>query len=140
MQNMPLIIFVDDDEDDAHLFQNAINEISNGCIVSYASCGKDFFDLLEKVSPQFIFLDIKMPDQDGITCLKLIRAQSQYDSIPIIMYSNSEASMEECFLERANFYIKKPVTYAEIVAALKKVIVFRDLKLKTPTREHFAIT
>ena len=31
---MPLIIFVDDHKDDANLFQKAINEISNQCVVT----------------------------------------------------------------------------------------------------------
>ena len=99
---MPLIIFVDDDEDEAYLFQKAINEISNDCVASFARCGQDFFDLLQSVSPHFIFLDIVLPDEDGISCLKKVRAQKKYDSIPIIMYSDSGSFREECFLEKAD--------------------------------------
>ena len=136
---MPLIIFVDDDEDDANLFQKAVNEISNQCVVNYANCARGFFDLLEKVSPEFIFLDIRMPDEDGISCLKKIRAKNKYDSIPIVMYSSSDSFREECFLEKANFYIKKPGTYTEIVAALKKVLEMNATKNKRTPQEQFSI-
>ena len=128
---MPLIIFVDDNEADGHLFQTAINEILNDCVVRFARCSKGFFDLLEKVTPEYIFLDIAMPGDDGISCLKKIRAQEKYDSIPIIMYSNSDSFKDECFIEKANFYIKKPETYAELLSALRPIILFNAPKYKT---------
>ena len=76
------------------------------------SCGScdEFFDLLEKVTPQFIFLDVVMPGEDaGISCLKKIRAQPKYDRIPIIMYSVSPSHMQECFKEKADFYLESLV-------------------------------
>src|SRR6187200_482826 len=136
---MPLIIFVDDHKDDAHLFQKAINEICNQCVVTLAEGSSEFFDLLEKVTPEFIFLDVVMPHEGGISCLKKIRAQAKYDHIPIIMYSVSPVHMEECFKEHADFYIKKPNTYEEIVACIEKVLTYSEPRFKTTGREHFLI-
>ena len=135
---MPIIILVDDGDEDHYLFHRAVNDISNQCIINYANCGNELFDLLYKVTPEFIFLDISPPAEEGLTCLKKLRAQTEYDSIPILMYSSSLKYMEECYSNKANFYIKKSTSYPIILTALKKVLLLKSPGSHPPI-EQFVI-
>ena len=117
---MPLIIFVDDHEDDARLFQKAINEISNQCVVTLAQGSNEFFDLLEKVTPQYIFLDVVMPNEGGISCLKKIRDQRRYDGVPVIMISanhNIEPSVNEMGVDN---FLPKPFNIDDLISIVAK--------------------
>jgi putative two-component system response regulator len=49
--------------------------------------GKKFFELLEKVSPDLILLDIEMPEMDGYEVIKKLKADEKTAGIPVIFLS-----------------------------------------------------
>lgn len=76
-------------------------------------------DALEKLGTQLVNLimtDLNMPYMDGIEFIKHVRANSDWNNIPVLMVS-TEADQEEqqlAFSAGANGYLIKPVT-AEMV-------------------------
>jgi PleD family two-component response regulator len=52
----------------------------------------------------------------GFECLKIIRANSRFKDVSIIIYStsSSEKDIEETFIEGANIYIKKPNDFTKL--------------------------
>ncbi|MCL2001088.1 MAG: response regulator, partial [Planctomycetes bacterium] len=53
------------------------------------------FALLEKVTPDLILLDIKMPEMDGFEALKRLKSTAAYADIPVIFLTNiQDASVE----------------------------------------------
>jgi CheY-like chemotaxis protein len=118
------ILLVDDDPDELDLFKSAIEEIPLELKVSYATNCDDLTSVLSKYNPDIIFMDINMPGLNGIDCLKLIRKKEAYKNLPIIMYStsNNKKYIEQCYEQKANFYVVKSYTFDGITRAINRVL------------------
>ena len=74
-----LILVVDDSKTNLFI---ASNMLSADYQVITLSSAKKMFNILEKVKPDLILLDIEMPEMDGFEALKLLRADET--DIPVI--------------------------------------------------------
>ena len=70
------------------------------------------FELLEKVKPDLILLDINMPDVDGYDTIKALKDDSRYENIPVIFLSakDDEDSIVRGLSLGAVDFISKPYT------------------------------
>jgi len=68
------------------------------------------FDILEKVLPDLILLDVNMPEMSGYDAIKILKADSRFSDIPVIFLTakNDEESEMEGFDLGAADYITKP--------------------------------
>ena len=121
---MQLIVYVDDNEDDFFIFKKAINEISDSYTVLQIDNPDHLFELIKVVKPDFIFLDIKMPLMNGINCLKNIRADKEYDGIPVIIYSTVKSFKEISYRNKANYYLEKPDSFLKILTTLSSILSY----------------
>ena len=125
-QKTPLrVLLTDDDKDDRLIFNEILNEISMDITIHMVSDGKQMMDFLstnENQLPDIIFLDLNMPNMNGIECLKEIRSHDQYSNISIAIYSTStsENDIDDTFNHGANIYITKPAAYGDLKKVLKK--------------------
>ena len=55
--------------------------------------GRELFALLEKQVPELIVLDIMLPDEDGVSILRRLRADKRYSNIPVIMATAKARSL-----------------------------------------------
>ena len=121
------IAFVDNDEDDRWLFQEAINELEIECTLKLFESAPEIMTYLNrtKVKPDFIFLDINMPYKNGVECLKEIKSNKEYNDIIIIIYAshNNEEHIDSTFNFGANLFIKKPSSFKDIKEILRRVLV-----------------
>jgi len=76
--------------------------------------------------PDIIFLDLKMPKQDGFDVLHWLREHHEYWLIPKIVFSNSahELDVERAYELGANVFFRKPTTFMELVGLLKLTLQF----------------
>jgi len=84
-----------------------------GFQVTSAINGREALDQLHRMERADIALvDWNMPEMDGITFLREVRANVDYDALPVMMVTtNSELSQVSQALEAgANEYIMKPFT------------------------------
>lgn len=111
------ILLIDDDADDAALFEYALEEIHPDCrltIFKYEP-GKSN-DLSNYPLPDLIVLDINMPYKSGEKWLKEIRSVKKYDVVPVIMLSGHKntAYIDNCLSNGADKYFIKPATFGAI--------------------------
>lgn len=80
--------------------------------------GRELFALLEKQVPELIVLDIMLPDEDGVSILRRLRADKRYANIPVIMATakGSEFDKVKGLDSGADDYIAKPFGMLEMVA------------------------
>jgi CheY-like chemotaxis protein len=118
------ILLVDDDPEEYELLQSGCKDIDQDVIVIHADGCDNLLHEVIKHKPDIVFLDINMPGINGIECLKSVRANKQFKSLPVIMYStsNSPSSIQESYQNEANLYIIKPQSIKGIVNALEKVL------------------
>lgn len=119
------VLMAEDDDDDYMVFSLAIDELSVRVVLTRAENGDILFKLLEKDEkhPDMLFLDLLLPCKNGKDCLREIRANSKYDSMPIIVYSSLEdlQSIEFCYREGSNLYAIKPHSLRELKDVLEKI-------------------
>lgn len=70
---------------------------------------------------QAVFLDIEMPDMDGMTLAKLLREEGV--EIPIIFLTSHEEQMEEGYEVRAFRFLVKPVNKEKLEKALSSLFL-----------------
>lgn len=88
------------------------------------SNGAEFFVAMKKEKPELIILDIMLPDEDGVSILKKIRANSDTNDIPIIMASakGSEYDKINSLDLGADDYLSKPFGMMEMVSRVRAVL------------------
>jgi DNA-binding response OmpR family regulator len=90
-----------------------------------AEDGVEALKQVVKHRPDAIILDVMMPEMDGITVCKKLRAHPATASIPVLMLSGrSQIGAEEEGLEAgANAYMKKPMDPKEMLVILNKMMM-----------------
>lgn len=72
--------------------------------------GQELFAAMEKEVPELIVLDIMLPDEDGMSILRRLRADKRFASVPVIMATakGSEFDKVKGLDCGADDYIAKP--------------------------------
>src|SRR5918993_1692580 len=83
------IILADDDQDHAFLFERILHKVHPNVKLSIARNGEELLHLLQQVTPQLVFLDLRMPCKNGIECLQEIRNTPALKDLSIVVYSSS---------------------------------------------------
>jgi two-component system alkaline phosphatase synthesis response regulator PhoP len=89
-----------------------------------ANNGRKGLELVRQELPDLVILDLMMPEMDGITVCKQLRADAQTKSIPIIILTaKSEEADRVLGLEMgADDYVTKPFSPRELVARVRAVL------------------
>ncbi|MCM1322233.1 MAG: response regulator [Bacteroides sp.] len=95
-----------------------------GYEVIEAEDGLDGLEKAKKDSCQLVITDINMPNMDGITFIKELRATAAYKFTPIIALTteSQDAKMQEGRAAGATGWIVKPFTAEKLTAIVKKVV------------------
>lgn len=93
-----------------------------GCDVVTATDG---FEALAKIAdhkPQIVFVDIMMPRLDGYQTCALIKSNSQFRSMPVLMLSSKDGLFDKARgrIVGAQQYLTKPFTRDELLSAIRK--------------------
>ncbi|MDR2507278.1 MAG: response regulator [Candidatus Accumulibacter sp.] len=101
------IMLVDDNVSNLTIGKNLLRDKYN---VFTLSSGEKLFKMLEKVRPDFIMLDIEMPEMDGYAVIKRLKADPKTAPIPVIFLTaknDSNSELEGLSLGAVD-YISKP--------------------------------
>lgn len=121
---MRKIILIDDDRDDAELFQEVLYEIDPSIGFEHFEESKEALKiLLQKQDhlPDLIFLDINMPLVSGWQCLTEFKKTEHLKKVPVIMFTTSSQPKEKETAKQlgADGFISKPSEYT----TLKKLLI-----------------
>jgi CheY-like chemotaxis protein len=74
--------------------------------------------------PDYIILDIQLPDIDGLEVLKRIRASEDGENIPVIAMTSYAMSGDKERLIQAgcNGYIEKPIDPERVIMQINKIL------------------
>ncbi|MGB8213405.1 MAG: pyridoxal-phosphate dependent enzyme [Anaerolineales bacterium] len=90
----PCIALVDDSPDARRLIRRILQSQGN-FIIHEAENGKQALKLVEKEHPDLIILDLMMPEMDGFAVLDALKARPETASIPVIVSTAKELTLEE---------------------------------------------
>jgi len=118
-KNLPAVLIVDDELAVLEAFETILEGEFE---VLTARSGKEALDKIAKESINLVFLDITMPDMDGIQVLRKLK---EYDeNLPVIMATATDSARKavEAIQLGACNYITKPFDVDEVIAVARKAI------------------
>lgn len=114
------VLVVDDEVEAVNFFSVFLKRL--GLNVEKATCGKDALELFNRHKPEWVFLDIKMPDINGFD---LLRKMKGIDSgIKAIMISGRDdtSNKNEARELGVSDYLIKPIDLDQMHKIIKKYI------------------
>ena len=109
--------------DDDHLLHDALCPTlqSEGFEVLHAYAGRDGLRLVKETRPVAVTLDIVMPDIDGWSVLKALKADPDTCDIPVILVSMADGREMGFSLGAADF-LTKPIDAKRLSSALTRCV------------------
>ena len=111
--------------DDAAFMRMMIKDIlsKNGYdIAGEAENGLRAVEKYKEVKPDLVLMDITMPEMDGISALKGIRAEDAGAKVVMCSAMGQQAMVIEAIQAGAKDFIVKPFQAERVLEAVKKVI------------------
>jgi CheY-like chemotaxis protein len=114
--NKPMVLLVEDSEDDAYLFNWRFEQSGATCAVEHVLDGSAAIEFLlrssatsPKLLPFIIFLDLKMPVMNGFEVLAWLQKHEAFSHIPVVVLSGSDQPSDKeraCQLGAADYLVK----------------------------------
>jgi len=129
------ILLAEDDLHDVELTLAALGEHNLANKVAVVRDGAEALDYLYRRgefqnrppgNPILMLLDLKMPKVNGLEVLKVIKADHDLKTIPIVVLTSSRETpdLTDCYQHGVNAYVVKPVDFGEFMKAVKQLGVF----------------
>jgi two-component system response regulator AtoC len=121
-------ILVVDDEPSIRKYLQTLLEV-DGYEVSTVNSGKEALERLETGErPDFIILDVLMPEMDGVETLRRMMHMDRSLNVVMLSCSNEVTTVVEAIRIGANDYLTKPFEKSELDAAMLKCRQKRELR------------
>ena len=122
MQNRsPKVLLVDDNDLMRTLLRGILR--SESCqVVGEAKNGLIALDLIERVLPDVVFLDVMMPEIDGLEALQNIKEKHPEIRVIMITGNPSVENVQESIQGGASGFIVKPFNTAKVLDTLHKTL------------------
>ena len=121
------ILVVDDDVDTRELIEWVLKRV--GAEVTSVGSAREALEVIEREKPHVLVSDIAMPEEDGYTLLKTIRAlpPERGGRIPAIALTAHSLVQDRLQSLRAGFqsHVPKPVVPEELVEVVASIIHLR---------------
>ncbi|MEG1996624.1 MAG: response regulator transcription factor [Oscillospiraceae bacterium] len=117
-----MIYLVEDDSSIRELVSYTLNA-QGFTAVSFESPSL-FYKALKNDLPELVLLDIMLPEEDGLTILKKLRANKDTSAIPVIMLTAKSTEFDKVVgLDNgADDYIAKPFGMMELLSRIKALL------------------
>jgi len=122
----PVILIVDDDEEDIYLTRRAFRAQSQDIVFNSVRSGAELFDYLNREGPYsddeaaeiplVILMDINIPKENGFEILERLKQDPKFSYIPVVMLTTSDSTedIQKAYSLGASSYICKSVNAAEM--------------------------
>lgn len=145
MEQLPRILYAEDNLNDIELTMAAFEEINLANQIDVVRDGQEAVDYLfwqgkyasrAKTNPAFVLLDLKMPKLDGIEVLNAIRKSEQHKNLPVVMLTSSqmESDVYKSYELGVNGFVVKPIDFNDFMKAIKSIGYFWAILNIPPTQ------
>jgi two-component system response regulator AtoC len=117
---MGLKVLIADDEDDlVDVLRDRLE--AYGFTVLTAGTGREALEKLATEPVDGIFLDVKMPDLDGLAALDAIRRRDPQTPIIVVTASSHPQAAADALARGANAYVLKPFAWDDLRATIEQL-------------------
>jgi two-component system chemotaxis response regulator CheY len=116
-----ILLIVDDSSTirrsiERHILSDRVTEIYQ------AANGREAMDLFERYRPEFVTMDLTMPEMDGLTCISKMMALKPDTRLMVISALGDAATAIEAVERGANEYVVKPFSAQDLNLALANLV------------------
>ncbi|MBI5440087.1 MAG: response regulator [Deltaproteobacteria bacterium] len=113
------VLVVDDSATARGLISRVLQQ--QGCeVVGLASSGAEALEAYPRIKPDFVTLDLVMPQMTGQETLRALKAQDPSAVVIVISSLGMMKTVMECVKAGASYYLVKPFKSEKVRAVLKK--------------------
>lgn len=125
---MKKILIVDDEQDIVESLKFVLEGNDYTCYCAYN--GEDGLKLAKELMPDLIILDVMMPRINGYKISRLLKFDSKYKDIPILMVTARSQEEDKLIGEEtgADEYITKPFDLDEVLQTVNKYLDKANVK------------
>lgn len=122
------ILVVDDTPANIQTLSAILKE--KGYHISVATNGKQALEVLKRLQPDLILLDVMMPEMDGFETCRQLKASSQWSEIPVIFLTAKTETTDivQGFELGAVDYVAKPFNTHELLARVNTHLIIDYLR------------
>ena len=119
---MSTILIVEDNEKNMKLVRDILQH--QGHTTLEAATGADGVRIAKDAKPDLVLMDIQLPDIDGITALRQIRAEPLLDAMPVLAVSASVMPDEQQKIVTSGFdaFVTKPINLKQFRDTVKRFL------------------
>jgi two-component system, chemotaxis family, chemotaxis protein CheY len=99
-----------------HIFSDRVTEIYQ------AANGREAMELFERYRPEFVTMDLTMPEMDGLTCISKMMAMKPDTRLMVISALGDAETAIEAVERGANEYVVKPFSAEDLNLALANLV------------------
>lgn len=110
--------------DDNDLMRSLLRGILRGeeyDVIGEARNGKAAVEMVNKVTPRIVCMDVMMPEMDGLEALREIKAAHPTIAVVMVTSNASAENVQEAIENGASGFIIKPFNAAKVLDTLSKV-------------------
>lgn len=110
--------------DDTSFMRNVLKALleSEGCkVLAEATDGESALALFKQHKPDFVTMDIVMPQMDGIAALKTIKQADPNAKVIMVSSAGQDSKVMEAKEAGASNFILKPFDQEKVIEIIKKV-------------------
>jgi CheY-like chemotaxis protein len=108
----PAVLVIDDEKAYTKVMAMVLGEY--GFDSFPANSAKDAWEVLGRVTPDLVLLDVMMPEIDGITFLGEFRANAELRAVPVLVVTAYTETREKALRAGASGYLKKPFSAQQL--------------------------
>ena len=125
-----LILIIEDNEKNRKLIRDVLQV--KGYQTLETETAEEGHNLAVEKRPALILMDIQLPGMDGITALKVLRADPMTKAIPVIAITASAMTYNRLTMLAEGFdgYQSKPISVKEFLEEVRKVLDSDQDKVK----------
>jgi two-component system cell cycle response regulator DivK len=116
------ILLVEDDFMNMKLAQHVLE--SEGYTVVKATTGQEALNQIKATPPDLILMDIQLPDIDGMTLVRIIRAKDPTRETAILALTACamKGDREKILKTGCNDYISKPINVEQFISTVRRYL------------------
>ena len=99
-----------------HILSERVTEIYQ------AANGREAMELFERYGPEFVTMDLTMPEMDGLTCISKMMALKPDTRLMVISALGDAKTAIEAVERGANEYVVKPFSAEDLNLALANLV------------------
>jgi two-component system response regulator DegU len=128
------VLIVDDHPVTRDGLRSALSTSDDVQVVGEATNGAEAIEAVKELSPEVVFMDVRMPGMDGLEATRVIRDISPETKVILFTIEESRAAIADAIRAGVSGYLLKDVSASELIQAARLALEGKAVIHPTLTR------